>query len=202
VNDPKRLREGGGPDELRTLLIAAESDVLDDAAKERVRAGVTAAIAVGAPGSLDSMAKMTTTSKSIVLAFVAAAIGLGTYAYLKSPPSRAVSAPPATSVVSSAPSASASSDPPPAVAPTETPAPLPEIADAGPSTPKPSAKASTAPPPSPREGLLLLQARQALDKDPARALALIRQHEREFPNSQLAPERAKLLEAVLARKGD
>jgi len=69
------------------------------------------------------------------------------------------------------------------------------------STPKsPPAKGTSPPTPSPREGLLLLQARQALDSDPAKALALIRQHERDFPNSQLAPERKKLLAAILARK--
>jgi hypothetical protein len=32
-----------------------------------------------------------------------------------------------------------------------------------------------------------------LDTDPARAIALVHAHEREFPQSQLAPERARIL---------
>jgi hypothetical protein len=39
---------------------------------------------------------------------------------------------------------------------------------------------------------MLLQARQTLENDPQRALDLVRQHEREFPNSQLEPERVLL----------
>jgi hypothetical protein len=54
-------------------------------------------------------------------------------------------------------------------------------------------------PPSPREGLLLLQAREALEEDPARALELVKAHERQFPHSQLAPERATLRQEALAR---
>jgi hypothetical protein len=46
--------------------------------------------------------------------------------------------------------------------------------------------------PTPREGALLLEARHALDSDPALTLALVRRHATEFPNSQLAPERARL----------
>jgi hypothetical protein len=42
------------------------------------------------------------------------------------------------------------------------------------------------------EGTLLLQAREALETDPARALALVREHEKRFPQSQLAPERARI----------
>jgi hypothetical protein len=39
---------------------------------------------------------------------------------------------------------------------------------------------------------LLLEARRVLDTDPAHATALVRAHEREFPQSQLAPERARI----------
>jgi hypothetical protein len=46
--------------------------------------------------------------------------------------------------------------------------------------------------PSPREGALLLEARRALDTDPARALALVQAHRAEFPQSQLGPERAHI----------
>jgi len=46
--------------------------------------------------------------------------------------------------------------------------------------------------PLPREGTLLLEARRALPRDPTRALELVRQHAREFPTSQLAPERERI----------
>jgi hypothetical protein len=47
--------------------------------------------------------------------------------------------------------------------------------------------------PSPAdEGALLLEARRALENDPARALELVREHEKQFPNSQLGPERARI----------
>ena len=49
------------------------------------------------------------------------------------------------------------------------------------------------------EGALLLAARRALEDDPARALELVREHERQFPNSQLAPERARI-EAEAAKR--
>jgi hypothetical protein len=49
------------------------------------------------------------------------------------------------------------------------------------------------------EGALLLEARRALDGDPARALELVREHARQFPNSQLAPERARI-EAEAAKR--
>jgi hypothetical protein len=50
-----------------------------------------------------------------------------------------------------------------------------------------------------KEGALLLEARRALGDDPVRALELIHEHERQFPNSQLAPERAQI-EAEAAKR--
>jgi outer membrane protein assembly factor BamD (BamD/ComL family) len=55
--------------------------------------------------------------------------------------------------------------------------------------------------PPPNEGSLLLRARQALDGDPASALALTQEHARRFPNGTLAPEREVLAIEALARLG-
>jgi hypothetical protein len=43
-----------------------------------------------------------------------------------------------------------------------------------------------------REGAMLLEARRMLDSDPAKALALVKKCETDFPDSQLAPERARI----------
>jgi hypothetical protein len=48
---------------------------------------------------------------------------------------------------------------------------------------------------------LLLEARRALDTDPARSLALVRQHQLEFPESQLAPEAARIASEANRRLG-
>jgi hypothetical protein len=220
VSDPKRILDGGGPKELGELLVAAQKDVLDDEAAERVRAGVMATLpigAIGAAGALGKTTGATTASRPLVAALVAGALAVGAYVYVSSNSSHPVAAPPASAIRSSASSAPQSPLAAPSqahveptsaqpiapsanvpVVPSPAPMPLPASAPA-PVVPGASSAPSA---PSPREGLLLLQARQALDHDPARALALVRQHEQEFPNSQLAPERAKLLKEALARKSD
>jgi hypothetical protein len=47
--------------------------------------------------------------------------------------------------------------------------------------------------------MLLLEAMQTLDTDPARTLALIREHQRRFPGSQLEQERASIAAQARAR---
>jgi hypothetical protein len=69
-----------------------------------------------------------------------------------------------------------------------------------PSARRPPPLAGTSGGPSLREGTLLLEARRVLDTNPAQALALVRQHAREFPRSQLAAERARL-QAEAERRG-
>jgi hypothetical protein len=66
-----------------------------------------------------------------------------------------------------------------------------------------TAKASAGQPnvPSPREGTLLLQARRMLDTDPVQALVLVQVHEKEFPRSQLALERARIAAEARRRSG-
>jgi hypothetical protein len=87
-------------------------------------------------------------------------------------------------------------------APIESVAPSPPVETVQPTVSAPPPPIHRAPAPtvtatSPREGLLLLQARQALANDPQRALDLVEQHEREFPKSQLTPERSKLREDAI-----
>ena len=76
----------------------------------------------------------------------------------------------------------------------------------GPVPPSPSTSVAAPVPSSPplapttaREGLLLLRARAVLDSNPSYARELARQHAREFPDSQLAPERDKLIRAAEER---
>lgn len=87
---------------------------------------------------------------------------------------------------------------PSASAPVATPSQRSILQPAQPAQPATALAAQPAPvssgraAPSAREGALLLQARRALDADPARALALVTIHEAEFPDSQLSPERTRI----------
>lgn len=209
MREPKRFADGGGSEELRELLAAAEHDVLEDRRVGRVQAALL--LSVAASGSIGGATSATSAkagatalgingSKWLLLSalLIAAGTGAGLLLTMRSTtaPSSAASAKGAAPAEPAATSTSNASDPPPEVA-----APVTSVSSsrAAPLAPPPrvtnqpvaSAPASSAAP-SPREGLLLLQARHALGTDPARTLELVRQHEREFPNSQLAPERATL----------
>ncbi len=112
------------------------------------------------------------------------------------PPPAAIAPPPppvastenvAITIDTAAPSASSPPPPRPVAPPPSSPKPPP--------APPVSASAASAPvsaPPTIREGALLLDARRSLDSDPARSLALVQQHQKEFPTSQLAPERSRI----------
>ncbi|APR88596.1 Endoglucanase E-4 precursor [Minicystis rosea] len=204
TKDPERLADGGGSEALRELCAAAERDVLDDQAVGRVRAGLAAQgqgnpgdpTATGAaPKGLGSIVKLVALS-----ALIGGALGVSILSSRSGAPAPpAAPSPSASASVES--SAAPPSSPPPVPAPEPSAQPAPTASTQRPTraTPKPLASAPATPLPStsaaaptPREGLLLLRARQALDADPARALSLVEQHEREFPNSQLAPERSAL----------
>ena len=75
-------------------------------------------------------------------------------------------------------------------APLSTP---PPVATAHPRAQKAASGLAPSASPGAREGALLLEARRVLDSNPARAIALVHAHEKEFPQSQLAPERARIL---------
>lgn len=161
---------------------------------------------------------LTATSLKVGLAALGLALLAGAVWRLR-PPSREVAAPaivPASSppVAEAAPAApSPPTDPDPETparpaAPSALPAGAPlrtvEPARAKATAPPSSALPPSAPPssvPSPREGTLLLQARRKLDTDPAQALVLVQAHEKEFPTSQLALERARIAAEARHRLG-
>jgi hypothetical protein len=202
VKDPKRLCDDeGAPFELRRLLAAAEDDVLDDAATARVRAAMlvpAARMPEGRPS-----ARWPIAARPLVVATLAGALALTALValrYQRSPvpaPSLAERASVAPPIVERAPMASPSA---------VTSATASAITSAPRSAavrfvqPGGSHRVAASPEPDAREGLLLLLARRALDQDPERALALVAQHEREFPKSQLAPERDRLRAQALARR--
>jgi hypothetical protein len=191
MTDPTRVRDGGGSEELGRLIVTAEEDVLTESAQARVLDSLESS------GLLDgaSTTRWGAGHVAVVCALVAGSAAVAIAVGLRSPsPSVTATAPNVLPVVSAsivAPVAAPSADPvlPEPAAPR---APALRRPPQGPAS-------GGAEPPSPREGLLLLQAREALEEDPARALELVKAHERQFPHSQLAPERATLRQAALAR---
>lgn len=195
MSDPKRLRDGAGGDDLRVLVRAAEADVLDDDAVARLRAR----LAAGAIGTT-AVARAKPSLFRALASKIAAVVGAGAIAAvaIAAWPAHHVATPaapaPISTHVEAAPIVTA-----PATTPIATDVPSISVMD----LPRPAVRAEPVvhvqPPPtpapvatSPREGLLLLRARHALPTDPASALSLVRQHESEFPASQLAPERDKI----------
>ena len=226
--DPKRIVEDEGASPLAAMLRAARDDGLTQDEVDRVRAVLaTATIATGA-GTTALVAKETGMLASLTakLGLALAVIGVATggawvarrdVATVAAPPAAGsgwdeattplsgTSAPPSAPSPPSDPVQSASSRPEadtPAGPPAAKAAPPPSR----PTPTKPTARQASIAPASPpsatpaNEGALLLEARRALGDDPARALELVREHERRFPNSQLAPERARI-EAEAAKRG-
>jgi hypothetical protein len=218
--DPKRIVEDEGASPLAAMLRAARDDGLTPEEVDRVRAGVAATIAAGVAttalgvkhaGMLASLpAKV-----GLALAVVGVAAGGAWLARKDVVTLAARPAAPWHEATAPWPGTSEHPGPPaPPSDPVQSPPSLPaaDIA-ASPSAAKASQQprrstpaASTTPTP-PRvsgapanEGALLLEARRALDDDPARALELVHEHGRQFPNSQLAPERARI-EAEAATRG-
>ena len=192
MSDPKRMRDGAG--ELGMLVRAAEADVLDDDAISRVRErlaaiGVASAttMAIAKPSLLRALA-----TKIVAVVSAGAIAGIAVAAW----PSHRSASPPAMATTHTAvtrpvaaPSVAPSTMDVPSISVTDLPRSVREVHAA------PLVQASPTPPPAattPREGLLLLRARRALPTDPAHALSLVREHETEFPDSQLAPERDKI----------
>jgi hypothetical protein len=183
MSDPERLVTQ--KDDLAKLLEAAERDVLEDARVEKVRHGL-----VGAGAFSVAKASAVKSTLALKIGAVVVAVGTVTTAVILSRPHHVEAPNIVPPVASTAIAAPIESVPPPPVETVQTTvsAPPPSIHR----TPAPTATAT-----SPREGLLLLQARQALATDPQRALDLVKQHEREFPKSQLTPERNKLREDAI-----
>jgi len=184
--DPPRLLDGDS--ELGRALRATQGDVLSPDAITRVKAGVSAKAAAPAAATSASML-----SKLVVLAVV---VGAGTAVYLaasKDEPTRPVSVA-TTAPILVAPSAAPEPTPIPAAdqpAASATQVPAVVATDVPRSRPKPVASQPPADAVT-REGAILLEARRLVETDPARALMLVKQCERDFPNSQLSPERERI----------
>ncbi len=197
MNDPRRLRDGALGEELRLVVRSADDDVLDDEAVARLRARLVAA---GVASSAATVAKTTTARALIAKLVLVAGGGVLAVAAMVHFGAHEVSAP-LSAIAVEAPMRAVPSvaEPSGVVAPvveavsvTDLPRPAVPIAHAA---ARGAAELRSAPPPattSPREGLLLLRARHALPSDPTLALSLVEQHESEFPQSQLAPERDKI----------
>jgi len=151
--------------DLDALLGAARKDTLDDAAVRRIRASVAGT------GFVSLLFK----KKILAWFFGATALTVGAVAWASRMPDIAPDEPITIAQERS------TYHPSPRTLPIQSVAPH-SIATVEPAPIAPA-------PPSPREGLLLLKARQKLGSDPQAALELVRQHEREFPKSQLAHER-------------
>jgi hypothetical protein len=227
--DPKRIVEDEGASPLAAMLRAARDDGLTREEVDRVRASVAAATIVAGAGTTALGVKQTAILASLPakLGLAVALVGVAAGgAWLARRDVVTVAAPPAAQwgeATAPSPGTSAHPSPPsPPSDPVQSATPLraadiaadPSTAKAAPHPWRPTPTASTTPtapqapiaqplsPPSAipaNEGALLLEARRALEDDPARALELVRQHERQFPNSQLAPERARI-EAEAAKR--
>jgi hypothetical protein len=197
MKEPERLLTGS--DELAKLIASATNDVLEDTRVERVWQGVAAGVGTAAAGAAgggllkgtllkllgSTVAKIATVL--VVGSGVAVAVTVHQYAgtshiaHDRAPePVVSVASPPEVL--------------PMATVPSVTPEDLPKSVAVAP-PPKAHVSAVQG---QPGEGILLLRARQALATDPQRALDLVRQHDRDFPTSQLVPERDKLRAEAIA----
>ena len=197
MNDPERLSH--------ELLSAAREDLLDDAAAERVRQGLVAGGALAAT-TVGTKSLLGTSLKWWLFGVTAVGVAGGVlYAATQRHAAaidhavvetREVERPVAPVQITTTPSAVSIEDLPRVVEPETATVSATVRVEA------PPAAASSSPTPAQplaREGLLLLQARGLLESNPGGALDLIRQHEHEFPTSQLAPEREKLKAEALRR---
>jgi hypothetical protein len=207
---------------LADMLRAAQGDVLTEEQVEAVRkglvvGGIVASTATAAGAVTRRGLLAVSTPAKLALALAAVAVGsAGAYLALRGHPSAPRSGVPTAAVPTAAvptatqraPAVEEGAPPPAGDMPARerlstsdqakvAPPPAPKTSAFRVSLPAaPSASSASPLPPvaaiPEAEGALLLQAREALETDPARALALVREHEKRFPQSQLAPERARI----------
>jgi hypothetical protein len=190
MSDPKRLADESKSVALVAMLSAAEADVLDLAAVERVRLGVARGLANGGGGSGSGGSTAGWLLRLGLPAVVVAVVAVVAFRPAPSVEERPATALP-PSVAAEQNAAAPSSEPTPFSGSEDVPSPPPPEPMRAPhrrATPGPSAT----PPSAPREGTLLLEARRALATNPTRALELVEAHAREFPKSQLTPEREQI----------
>lgn len=207
MSDPKRLAEEG-PDALQRMLSVAQDDVLREDEQVEVERRLRAAglLATSTAVVAGATRKATVAKLAVAGAALALVVG-GVWALRRSPPPAPNG--PAPAGVAASPTAKASVSVSASGSASESAPELEMLDPPSPaaSAPKPktlasaSAKADPVTPES--EGLLLLRAKRVLREDPAQALALVREHEKRFPDSQLGPERKRILadaQALLAKK--
>ncbi len=208
MSDPKRLAEDG-PDALQRMLSVAQDDVLreDEQAEVERRLRAAGLLAVSTTVLSGATRKATVAKLAMAGAALALVVG-GVWALRRSPPPAPNASPPPVMVATS-PTVEASVSVSASGSASESAPELEMLDPPSPtaSTPKPkvlaSASAKTDPVTPESEGLLLLRAKRVLREDPAQALALVREHEKRFPDSQLGPERKRILadaQALLAKK--
>ncbi len=209
--DPPRLLDSDASSELGRALRVARGDVLGNAAIARVRAGIaaTASTTASTAGTATVAAVQRSSSFGVLakMGVLVLVVGAGagiyyglTHAGPVDAPAPVTTAAPITPIPPIAPIAPIA----PAPAPPEPvrivdPLQPPRMESAAtavvPSTP-PRVMPRASPQPSAdavkREGAVLLEARRVLDTDPAKALALVKKCEADFPDSQLAPERTRI----------
>lgn len=220
MEEPKPLIDDPEDPALARLLGAARADVLPPESLARVKAAVlvvgTTAAVIATTDSVALAASATKPAAAVAgkvfgiglgklvvgLAVTGMAVG-GVVAVRRASPGATPIPPPSSVETVVAPPASA---PVPAAVASPTVTAPAAVASAVPTVVTPTKpKALPSAPPSvaqpKREGVLLLEARKIVEKDPARALALVRAHELEFPKSQLAPERKSIELEALRRLG-
>jgi hypothetical protein len=194
MGDFGRITDEEHAGQLGALLRAAQSDVLTDEQVARIRRGLATTALVISPGAAIAKKAALTPFKLSVVLVAGGIVGMVAFSLMSPEPSAPALAAPtrATPRVTSAVIETPASSP---VAATSSTPLRPKSSSAAPvgatSVGRPSLAAAAPSTPS-NEGVLLLRARAALEQDPARALALVRAHEQQFPNSQLAPERARI----------
>jgi hypothetical protein len=202
TEDLRRLAEDTSQGDLARALRDAQEDVLSTEAVDRVRAGLgRVGVTVGVTSSGGTKALTLGVGGFVKLGALLAVLAITAVALRprvdapRSPASSVAAIPTRPSAAVPVLAEPAPAPPPePTEVPQPEPRPLPSVATAARARPalvlpRPATSEEVPKAPSLREGALLLEARRALDVSPARTLELVAAHEREFPVSQLEPER-------------
>ncbi len=212
-SDPTRLTDGSeAPEELRDLLSNAREDVPSESQLKRVAtrlgpllggAAIGSAVGAGAASGSGATAGATggvALGVKVGAALLAAGLVGGGALWYASRGHTPPPAPPASPVAASAPAAHPANKAKSAV--DDKAQALPESASAVPAKPSAAAKTTDSThKPAPSEASLLQAAQSALKTDPHRALALVDEHRRLYPNGALAQEREVIAIEALSRLG-
>jgi len=211
AGDLGRWSDGkGAPSELTALLKAAKADVPSQAELTGLEASLASLLNAPPPAPAPPAAKPFAGSQLPLAAKlgVLAALGalVGTTAYLTANrPGPGASAPVERTPASTSTSLPQAKPAQPKLQPSASEQPVPEPSQVSDEGAKPAEAALEAQPkpahgaPKPSEASLLGQAQRALKSDPARALAITREHKRLYPAGALSQEREVIAIEALAR---